>query len=644
MNDNPVQLWSDEPASTDLLAFGAVAETTVEAVLDDTLDPIALGISGPWGSGKSTVLKLIKAELESRDTGEEDEANPGQRILVVETDPWRYDPDVGAKGTLILEVLNALTTELEAGKGVRGEVEGTLKKLTKRVNWVKALKLAARTSITLQLPGIDDLASLVSEGELDDASEPRNLDEFRRDFAALLAEEDLSHLRRVVVLVDDLDRCLPDTVVDTLETMRLFLSVPKMSFVIAADEDRVADALRDRYPAPDGSDGKTEAPARLYLHKIVQTTLRLPALSRFDTEAYLLLLLLQRRTETDGDEAHFKQIVEGCAALRIAGGAMDSLAIPEGFDIAKEMQFAARLTPILYEKLLGSPRRVKRFLNDLNVRSSIARRRGIELNVSVVAKLMVLELLLPKEFETVIGWLARGELRGQLARLDEIAGRTVPAREVDGAEDREPPEGTSKKTRAVKNTRAKPGRAAADTTENENLETESFTDNLIRWAKLPPSLEGIDLSPYLHLAASFSGTPLIDSGLPERLRDVAANLLSSSRASQKSVTDGDIASLTPTDVQALIEHLGRMARDRPSDLIAGVAGIVRVARVADNASAALTALKTIPVKEIKAPVVLLFAGHDAVTYRDLLQAWGAGTTDQRVKRAIAGQLKPRAVS
>ena len=638
MNDNPVQLWSDEPTSTDLLAFGAVAETAVEAVLDDTLDPIALGISGPWGSGKSTVLKLIKAELESRDAVGENEAIPDERILVVETDPWRYDPDVGAKGTLILEVLNALTTELEAGEGVRGAAGGALKKLTKRVNWVKALKLAARTSITLQLPGIDDLTSLVSEGDLDDTSEPRNLDEFRRDFAELLADEHLSHLRRVVVLVDDLDRCLPDTVVDTLETMRLFLSVPKMCFVIAADEDRVADALRDRYPAADGSAGKTEAPARLYLHKIVQTTLRLPALSRFDTEAYLLLLLLQRRTEADMDEAHFKQLVEGCAELRISGGAMDSLQVPEGLDIAAEMQFAARLTPILYEKLLGSPRRVKRFLNDLGVRSSIARRRGIELNVSVVAKLMVLELLLPEEFETVLGWLARGELRRQLARLDEIAGRTVPTRRLVGSEDREPSETTSK------NTRGKSGRSAADTTEDENVETESFTDNLIRWAKLPPSLEGIDLSPYLHLAASFSWTPLIDSGLPERLRDVAANLLSSSRASQKSVTDGDITSLTPADVHALIEHLGRMARDRPSDLIAGVAGVLRVARVANAAPVALAALRTIPVKEIKAPVVLLFAGHDAVTYQDLLQAWGAGTTDQRVAKTVVVQLKSQAVS
>ena len=631
MTSKPVQLWSDEPSPVDLLAFGAVAETAVEAVLDDALDPIALGISGPWGSGKSTVLKLIEAELASRGV-----ANEEEQILVVETDPWRYDPDVGAKAALILEVLNALTAELEKRGGAPEGVTGALKRLTRRVNWVKVLSLAARTSITFQLPGMDDLSGLLNEQDVEGDPEPRNLDEFRQDFAELLADEELGHLRRVVVLVDDLDRCLPDTVVDTLETMRLFLSVPKMSFVIAADEDRVADALRDRYPASSGSAGNAEEPARLYLHKIVQTTLRLPALSRFDTEAYLLLLLLQRRVEEQLTDAQFGQIVRGCTELRIAAGTIDSIGIPEGVAIADEMQFASRLTPILYEKLRGNPRRVKRFLNDLNVRSSIAERRGIELDVSVVAKLMVLELLLPDEFDMVLGWLARGELRRQLSRLEEIAGRSVPTVEPDGAEDQDPAKD------AAAEARPKQGRSTADRPDEEDRKDEGFGDNLLRWAKLPPSLEDIDLSPYLHLAASFAGTPLIDSGLPERLRDVAANLLSSSRASQKSVTDADIGTLTPADVQELIAHLGRMARDRPGDLLSGVEAILRIARLADAAPVATTALMAIPAKEIKAPVVLLFGNHDAVTYRDVLNHWRDGTAEPRVKKAVTEQLNPQA--
>ena len=55
-------------------------------------------------------------------------------------------------------------------------------------------------------------------------------------------------------------------------------------------------------------------------------------------------------------------------------------------------------------------------------------------------------------------------------------------------------------------------------------------------------------------------------------------------------------------------------------------------------------LMAIPVKEVKAPVVLLFANDDAVTYRAVLERWQAGTTESRVKKAVAAQLKPRAVS
>ena len=91
--------------------------------------------------------------------------------------------------------------------------------------------------------------------------------------------------------------------------------------------------------------------------------------------------------------------------------------------------FAERLTPILYEKLRGNPRRIKRFLNDLRVRQSIATRRGIDLQADIVAKMMVLEQLLPVEFERVLAWLARGTLRSEMSRLEEAAGQ--PSVEVN---------------------------------------------------------------------------------------------------------------------------------------------------------------------------------------------------------------------
>ena len=72
---------------------------------------------------------------------------------------------------------------------------------------------------------------------------------------------------------------------------------------------------------------------------------------------------------------------------------------------------------------LGS-RLAKRVLDDLNVRSAIAESRGIELDIWMVTKLMVLELLLSEECDMVLRWLAHGEPRRQLAsfKFKGIAG------------------------------------------------------------------------------------------------------------------------------------------------------------------------------------------------------------------------------
>src|SRR4051794_11335121 len=104
-----LSLWSDDPAAVDLLSFDAVAQTVADALLDEELDPVALGLSGSWGSGKTTVLGLIAQELATR-------ATPEEKVLVIQTDPWRYDPATGAKASLIAEVLDALEAELTSSE------------------------------------------------------------------------------------------------------------------------------------------------------------------------------------------------------------------------------------------------------------------------------------------------------------------------------------------------------------------------------------------------------------------------------------------------------------------------------------------------------------------------------------------------
>jgi len=391
-----VALWSDDPADVDLLAFDAVAETVADVLLDEALDPVALGLSGGWGSGKTTVLLLVETELDSRSTDD-------SRVLVIQTDPWRYDPSIGAKEALIGEVLGALAREVEES-GVEEDVKSKARRLAgrlvQRIDWAKAIKLTAKTSLAFQIPTVNEIVDLVKPSQPEGTEElpARGLEDFRAEFRELIDSEALTHISAVVVLVDDLDRCLPPTVIETLEAIRLFLAVPRMSFVIAADEDRVADAIATRFRetgTPEETAEEGEDPSQLYLHKIVQTTLPLPALSRFDTQAYLLLLQLQQTL----DEESVAALVDECGRVRREGGGLDDIKIPEGVEISEELAFASRMTPILYEKLGGSPRRIKRFLNDVRVRQSIAERRGIALDPTIVAKLMILERLLPRDFE-----------------------------------------------------------------------------------------------------------------------------------------------------------------------------------------------------------------------------------------------------
>lgn len=625
-----LSLWSDDPAEVDLLSFDAVAQTVADALLDEALDPVALGLSGSWGSGKTTVLGLVGQELDRRKSGM-------QKVLVIPTDPWRYDPVTGAKESLIAEVLAALASEISTSETKTDKARNLLARLGKRIDWAKAIKLAATSSLTLQIPDFDKLVELVKPKEGDEES-VRGLEAFRDEFAELICSDDLKHISAVVVLVDDLDRCLPKTVVESLEAMRLFLAVPKMSFVIAADEDRVADAIRTRFKStgrPEESDDDQQDPATLYLHKIVQTTIPLPALSHFDTQAYLLLLQL----EATAGKPELATLIERCAQVRRDGGTIDDIGDIVGLAMDDELAFATRLTPLLYEKLKGNPRYIKRFLNDLHVRQSVASRRGISLDAAVVAKLMTLEALMKPEFRLLLSWFAKGEMRDQLASLEDQAGRPTQAEtapdkaqgesdgESEGEPETRPRRGAPVPSRARS---ASPGAAG------------QFSQAMVRWAKLAPSLRDLDLSPYLTLAATFAGVTLIDDSLPERLRDIAANLLSESRREQASVTDAELDQLGDGDAADLLRHIGRTLRDQPARQKAGVNAILRIARHrAGVVTDARDALLALPPSDITIATPLQFKPDDPAQVRGVLTTWKGKLADGPIKRAVENALTNR---
>ncbi len=95
---------------------------------------------------------------------------------------------------------------------------------------------------------------------------PEEIAEFRKAFDKLLEEAKIDQL---VVLVDDLDRCLPETAIETLEAIRLFVFTARTAFVIAADEAMIEYSVRKHFPdLPDSTGPQTYA--RNYLEKLIQ--------------------------------------------------------------------------------------------------------------------------------------------------------------------------------------------------------------------------------------------------------------------------------------------------------------------------------------------------------------------------------------
>ncbi|OUE21496.1 KAP family P-loop domain protein [Clavibacter michiganensis] len=611
-NQGDLVLWSDEPATTDLLSFDAIAETVVDALFDESLNPVALGISGAWGSGKTTVLNLIDRHVEERSIAS------ASTVIVVRADPWRYDPTVGPKESLIAAVLKSLQDEFKGEDVVVQTATAAFKRLAKRVNWSKAIKMTATTALTAQLPSLDAVMGLVSD-EPETLESDKGMDAFREEFQGLLNEPALGHVSQVVVLVDDLDRCLPDTVVDTLEAIRLFLSAKGMSFVIAADEVRVAEAIQQKIKAP-VAPTETESTASLYLHKIVQTTIPVPALSHFDTRAYLFLLL--SRTELDADG--YSSLVRDCAILRTAAGSLDDLSLPGEVDLSLQMATASRLTPILYEKFHGNPRRIKRFMNDLYVRQTVAGRRGIQLEPEAIAKLMVIEKLLEKDFDDLLKWQAAGQLRQQLDALQRVAigeakfeAKTTTKAEV-------------KSDTTDKRAGAKPAETSTD--------ADSFSGTMVRWAKLPPTLDASSVTGYLTLAAAFKGRLLVDESLSEKLRDLAAALTSNSQVDRNVVKEEELERLPAGDVVELLAYLGRRMQDDPTLQLAAVNAIVTIASLhPGELKEARSALAKLPSQELKASTVLVLKSK-ANDFVAVLDSW-VSNSDSAATKAIASIRK-----
>lgn len=290
--------------------------------------PLTFGILGDWGTGKTSLMHLMKNEIERYPRIE------GVKDVFVWFDSWAYARQEHSLWRALL--LNVVEELKKGGIGSqkseknRTEFEKELKILEVslyraqnlaekgglKINWSNALPIAADVALRYATSGASDQLAKVVDGEsksgffsrfkaafsdenvkesialIERESEERYvrevkaLDDFRSAFKRVLKLANISNSsRRLVVFVDDLDRCLPEDAVAAIEAIKLFLSEEGCVFVLGMDSNVVELGIAARYQQNFDKSPPFE-PAQ-YLDKVIQVPFRIPPLAQWQVDEFL---------------------------------------------------------------------------------------------------------------------------------------------------------------------------------------------------------------------------------------------------------------------------------------------------------------------------------------------------------------------
>jgi predicted KAP-like P-loop ATPase len=404
---------SDNETKTDLLYYESIAKTVVNLLMTDVEKPLSVGIHGDWGAGKSSILAMIEHEV-----------GKGERTLCLRFNGWLFQGFEDAKTVLLESIVEGI---LDARPTV-AEIKAQAKGLFRRIDWFKVAKktggllatfatgmpigrgteaVIEKLKVAVCNPGPIDVNSikevLGGAGDLlkdgDEENMARQIHKFREEFGQLI---EAAQINRLVILLDDLDRCLPTTAIETLEAAKLFLFLPRVAFVVAADEGMIEYSVKQHFPdMPIGQAGASYA--RAYLEKLIQVPFRIPALGDVEIHAYIALLMAE--AALGADNGHFSTLLD-LARQKLTkpweGGKIEMAEIEKTPALATSavkqgLTLSDQLATVLARGTQGNPRQVKRFLNSLMLREAIASARGMSQYIKrpVLAKIMIAERFHP---------------------------------------------------------------------------------------------------------------------------------------------------------------------------------------------------------------------------------------------------------
>lgn len=273
-----MKILLDSPTQSPALGFRDIGHG-LATIISESEPRFAVGIFGGWGTGKTTLMTAIKAAL------------PADGVVVVDFNAWRFEREPQLLIPLLDSIRAALAEWSAAGDPA---AESKVRALASRIGRV-ARALATGLSAEIGLPGAVkvsyELGKIIEEfSDPSDPDQPQSLYVAAfRELAAAFGELHTTPVTRVVVFVDDLDRCLPANALEVLESIKLFFDLPGFIFVVGLDEQVVMRAIQTKFVAQDPLAGRAATASaasatadrrlgREYVKKIFQLSYSLPAM------------------------------------------------------------------------------------------------------------------------------------------------------------------------------------------------------------------------------------------------------------------------------------------------------------------------------------------------------------------------------